>query len=212
MSSEAGRGSRLRAAFERLDHLHNVTYFAARVWSVVICASYSVSYNGGVSVWRVPLPEATGSSGELWPTTPGTAPCGRRTVCFRPRRCSIASFAAASAFSRSASTTTPVSIWLLSSPSKIHQRQIIPRRRGYFRRRYRKLWWGNSMDRVCPAHPTITRRVSFFHRSNDGQKGMGMLCQTRTFASQMTNGRTLRIRKRSGSFWPCLERAGPACH
>jgi hypothetical protein len=28
----------------------------------------------------------------------------------------------------------------------------------------------------------------------------------------MTNGRTLRIRKRSGSFWPCLERAGPACH
>lgn len=159
MSSGAGRGSRLRAAFERLDHLHNVTHFAARVWSVVICASYSVSYNGGVSVWRVPLPEATGSSGELWPTTPGTAPCGRRTVCFRPRRCSIASFAAASAFSRSASTTTPVSIWLLSSPSKIHQRQIIPRRRGYFRRRYRKLWWGNSMDRVCPAHPTITRRL-----------------------------------------------------
>jgi hypothetical protein len=159
LSPEAGRGSRLRAAFERLDHLHHVAHFAARFWSVVICASYSISYNGGVSVWRVPLPEATGSSGELWPTTPGTAPCGPRTVCFWPRRCSIASFAAASAFSRSAPTTTPVSMWLLSFPSKIHQRQVIPRPRGYFRTRYRKPWWGNSMDGVCPAHPTITRRL-----------------------------------------------------
>ena len=28
--------------------------------------------------------------------------------------------------------------------------------------------------------------VSFFHGSNDAQKGMGLLCQTRTFTSQMT--------------------------
>jgi hypothetical protein len=41
LSPEAGRGSRLRAAFERLDYLHHVAHFAARFWSVVICASYS---------------------------------------------------------------------------------------------------------------------------------------------------------------------------
>ena len=150
-------------ACERLSSastISTMSLISRRVfWSVVICASYSVSYNGGVSVWRVPLPEATGSSGELWPATPGTARAARRTVCFRPRRCSIASFAAASAFSRSAPTTTPVSMWLCRLLRAIHQRQVIPRRQGDFRTRYRRQWWGYSMDGVCPARPTITREA-----------------------------------------------------
>ena len=47
---------------------------------------------------------------------------------------SIACFAAASALSRSGSKIMPVSTGLLLLPSKINQRQITPRRRGYFRR------------------------------------------------------------------------------
>jgi len=78
-----------------------------------------------------PCPEAAGSSEVVWPTTPRTVPSVRRAG-FRPRRCSIAFIAAASAWSRPVPAMTPVSLWWASFPSKIHQRHTIPPGGGIF--------------------------------------------------------------------------------